>query len=285
MGADAVLLIVAALSDAELAELSALAGRLGLDALVEVHDDAELDRALDAGARLVGVNQRDLSTFEVDRERAVRLAAEIPGDVVAVAESGIGGPADAGRLAAAGYQAVLVGETLVRAGDRSAAVAALAGHPVAARPRPSRWDAAGRDAGRERRGTPDGARRAAPISWSRSAGSPPRPTPCWPWAWGPTPSASSSPPRPARWPRPRWPTSSSASPTSVLTVGVFRDEAPRRVVEIANQIGLGAVQLHGHETAEEYPVGAPAGALHHQGLPGRRPRPSAASPSSGPTTC
>ena len=138
MGADAVLLIVAALSDTELAELSALAGRLGLDALVEVHDHAELARALEAGARLVGVNQRDLSTFEVDRERAVRLAAEIPGDVVAVAESGIGGPADAERLAAAGYQAVLVGESLVRAGDRSAAVAALAGHPVARRARPAR---------------------------------------------------------------------------------------------------------------------------------------------------
>ncbi|MGO9456214.1 MAG: indole-3-glycerol phosphate synthase TrpC [Acidimicrobiales bacterium] len=133
MGADAVLLIVAALSDTELAELWGLAGRLGLDALVEVHDRDEVARALDAGARLLGVNQRDLSTFEVDGERAVRLAAEIPEDVVAVAESGIGGPADAGRLAAAGYQAVLVGESLVRAGDRSAAVAALAGLPVGRR--------------------------------------------------------------------------------------------------------------------------------------------------------
>jgi indole-3-glycerol phosphate synthase len=135
MGADAVLLIVAALSDTELAGLSALAGRLGLDALVEVHDHAELARALDAGAALVGVNQRDLSTFEVDGERAVRLSAEIPEEVVAVAESGIGGPADAERLAAAGYQAVLVGESLVRAGDRSAAVAALAGLPVGPRRR------------------------------------------------------------------------------------------------------------------------------------------------------
>jgi indole-3-glycerol phosphate synthase len=133
MGADAVLLIVAALSDAELSELFGLAGRLSLDALVEVHDHAELSRALDLGATLVGVNQRDLATFAVDHERAVRLAADVPEDVVAVAESGIGGPDDAARLAAAGYQAVLVGESLVRSGDRAAAVAALSGHPVGRR--------------------------------------------------------------------------------------------------------------------------------------------------------
>jgi len=133
MGADAVLLIVAALSDEELTELSALADRLGLDALVEVHDQAELRRALDSGAGLIGVNQRDLSTFRVDPERAVALAAEIPDGVVAVAESGIGGPEDAERLAAAGYQAVLVGESLVRSAERTAAVAALAGHRVSPR--------------------------------------------------------------------------------------------------------------------------------------------------------
>lgn len=134
MGADAVLLIVAALDDRELAAFVALAGRLDLDALVEVHDEAELGRALDAGARLVGVNQRDLRTFSVDPERAERLARRIPDGVVAVAESGIGGSEDARRLAGAGYQAVLVGETLVRAADRSAAVAAMAGLPVAPRP-------------------------------------------------------------------------------------------------------------------------------------------------------
>lgn len=133
MGADAVLLIVAALDDGELAGLLALAGRIGLDALVEVHDEVELQRALDTGARLVGVNQRDLATFEVDSARAETLAASIPEHVVAVAESGIGGPADAARLAAAGYQAVLVGESLVRATDPAAAVAGLAGHPVGRR--------------------------------------------------------------------------------------------------------------------------------------------------------
>jgi indole-3-glycerol phosphate synthase len=133
MGADAVLLIVAALSGAELAELHALAEEVGLDVLVEVHDETELGRALEGGARLVGVNQRDLETFEVDPARAEKLAGAIPEDVVAVAESGIRGPEDAARLAAAGYQAVLVGESLVRAPDPAAAVAALGGHPVGRR--------------------------------------------------------------------------------------------------------------------------------------------------------
>jgi indole-3-glycerol phosphate synthase len=129
MGADAVLLIVAALADAELADLHALAGELGLDALVEVHDEAELDRAQAVGATLVGVNQRDLVTFEVDTQRAERVAARIPGTVVRVAESGIRGPDDAARLHAAGYDAVLVGESLVTASDIPAAVAALR-HPA-----------------------------------------------------------------------------------------------------------------------------------------------------------
>lgn len=133
MGADAVLLIVAALGDHELGVLLSTAAELGLDALVEVHDEQELDRALSAGARLVGVNQRDLVTFRVDRSRATALAARIPPEVVAVAESGITGPGDAARLADAGYQAVLVGEAVVTAGDRQAAVAELAGHPVGCR--------------------------------------------------------------------------------------------------------------------------------------------------------
>jgi indole-3-glycerol phosphate synthase len=134
MGADAVLLIAAALDDAELDEFVGLAAVLGLDALVEVHDEAELDRALLAGSRLVGVNQRDLRTFEVDRRRAERLAARIPPYVLAVAESGIRDADDAAALAALGYQAVLVGETLVRAADRAGAVKALLGHPVGRRP-------------------------------------------------------------------------------------------------------------------------------------------------------
>ncbi|MCB0959797.1 MAG: indole-3-glycerol phosphate synthase TrpC [Acidimicrobiales bacterium] len=127
MGADAVLLIAAALDDAELADLHALALELGLDALVEVHDEPELERALAVGATLVGVNQRDLVTFEVDTDRAVRMAPQMPAGVVRVAESGVRGVADATRLHEAGYDAVLVGESLVTAGDHRAAVAALRG--------------------------------------------------------------------------------------------------------------------------------------------------------------
>jgi indole-3-glycerol phosphate synthase len=129
MGADAVLLIAAVLSDSELASFLGVAGACGLEALVEVHDSAELERALAAGARLIGVNQRDLTTFEVDRSRAADLAAAMPPEVVSVAESGIRDAADVRRLADAGYQAVLVGETLVRAPDRRAAVAELVGAP------------------------------------------------------------------------------------------------------------------------------------------------------------
>jgi indole-3-glycerol phosphate synthase len=125
MGADAVLLIAAALDDVELAEFTALAEVVGLDVLVEIHDEAELDRALAVGADLVGVNQRDLVTFRVDTERAVRVAPLLPDGVVRVAESGIGGPAHAAVLADAGYHALLVGESLVTSGDPAAAVAAL----------------------------------------------------------------------------------------------------------------------------------------------------------------
>jgi indole-3-glycerol phosphate synthase len=125
MGADAVLLIAAALDDAELADLHALAGEVGLDALVEIHDEAELERALAVGATLIGVNQRDLVTFEVDTDRAVRMAPQMPAGVIRVAESGVRGVPDATRLAEAGYHAVLVGESLVTAGDHAAAVAAL----------------------------------------------------------------------------------------------------------------------------------------------------------------
>jgi indole-3-glycerol phosphate synthase len=133
MGADAVLLIVAALTDAELGCFLARADSLGLSALVEVHDEEELARALAADARLIGVNQRDLRTFEVDHHRACALAARIPAGVGAVAESGIRGPDDARRLADAGFDAILVGETLIRSADRAAAVRSLSGFPVAAK--------------------------------------------------------------------------------------------------------------------------------------------------------
>jgi indole-3-glycerol phosphate synthase len=127
MGADAVLLIAAALTDAELGAFHDLATELSMSALVEVHDELELKRALEVGAQLVGVNQRDLHTFEVDSGRALGLGTRIPPDVVAVAESGIHTRDDVSALAAAGYRAVLVGEALVRSGDRRAAVAGLLG--------------------------------------------------------------------------------------------------------------------------------------------------------------
>jgi indole-3-glycerol phosphate synthase len=125
MGADCVLLIAAALDQAELESFLKLAHAIGFDALVEIHDETELDRAVAAGADLIGVNQRDLVTFAVDTDRAVRMAPQMPTGVVRVAESGITGPADAAVLADAGYHAVLVGEHLVTSGDPEGGVAAL----------------------------------------------------------------------------------------------------------------------------------------------------------------
>ena len=125
MGADCVLLIAAALDQAELESFLKLSRAIGFDALVEIHDEAELDRAVAAGADLIGVNQRDLITFAVDTDRAVRMAPQMPAGVVRVAESGITGPADAAVLAEAGYHAVLVGEHLVTSGDPEGGVSAL----------------------------------------------------------------------------------------------------------------------------------------------------------------
>jgi indole-3-glycerol phosphate synthase len=124
-GADAVLLIVAALDDAELRELLAIAGEANVAALVEVHGPAELERALSAGARLVGVNNRDLKTLAVSLETSLSLASSIPDDVVAVAESGIRSGHDLARLRAAGFDAFLVGEHLMSAPDPGAALLRL----------------------------------------------------------------------------------------------------------------------------------------------------------------
>ena len=122
MGADCVLLIAAALSNDELSRFFDLATHIGLDVLVETHDESELDRALNVGANIVGVNQRDLTTFEVDHARAERMASLIPPTVVRVAESGVRDARDARRLRDAGYDAVLVGESIVTASDPAAAV-------------------------------------------------------------------------------------------------------------------------------------------------------------------
>jgi indole-3-glycerol phosphate synthase len=132
-GADAVLLIVAALTPARLGELRELARGLGLDALVEVHDGAELAVALEAGADLVGINNRDLRDFSVDVERTYALLDAIPAGVRVVSESGIGDPAQLARLQAAGVDAVLVGESLMRAPAPEEALRALRNGPVDAR--------------------------------------------------------------------------------------------------------------------------------------------------------
>jgi len=126
-GADLALLIVAALDDDELRRLHDLARELGLTVLVEIHDEAEAERAVHLGAELIGVNARNLRTLEVDDQVFGRLAAQLPDDAVLVAESGISGPADVRRFAAEGARVVLVGEALVRDGDPEVAVRSMRG--------------------------------------------------------------------------------------------------------------------------------------------------------------
>jgi indole-3-glycerol phosphate synthase len=124
-GADAVLLIVAALSEAELKMLTGRAGEYNLDVLCEVHDGEELKRAANAGHTLIGVNNRDLRTFQVDLQTAFRLADQIPNKALRVAESGIHNGADIARLRAAGYEAFLIGESLMKAESPGEALRAL----------------------------------------------------------------------------------------------------------------------------------------------------------------
>ena len=124
-GADAVLLIVAALEDAQLRDLLAVTRSRGLAALVEVHDERETHVALEAGARAIGVNHRDLRTFTVDLGLTERLRSLVPGDVVLVAESGIHSTDDARRLREAGADAILVGELLMRSADPAAEIRGL----------------------------------------------------------------------------------------------------------------------------------------------------------------
>ncbi len=133
--ADAVLLIAAALSQTELAKLAARARDLDLDVLCEAHDETELARAVNAGCDLIGINSRDLHTFNVNLETALRLAEQIPAGVLRVAESGIHNGADIGRLRAAGYEAFLIGESLMKAafpGDALRGLLAEAGTLTAA---------------------------------------------------------------------------------------------------------------------------------------------------------
>ena len=121
-GADAILLIVAALEQGELERLQKRAAGLGLASLVEVHNEEELARAIDSGARLIGVNNRNLRTLAVDVEASYRLAARIPANVIAVSESGLQSRADLERLSAAGYRAFLIGERFMTDSNPAAAI-------------------------------------------------------------------------------------------------------------------------------------------------------------------
>jgi len=134
IGADAILLIVAALPDDDLlAELHALGRDLGLAVLVEAHDALQIERALRAGAQIVGINNRDLGTFAEDLGIGETLASRVPASVIAVGESAVRTPADSARLGAVGFDAVLVGEALVRADDPAALVRDLGAAPVSRR--------------------------------------------------------------------------------------------------------------------------------------------------------
>jgi indole-3-glycerol phosphate synthase len=126
-GADAVLLIVAALDRGRMDGLMAAASDLGLDALVEVHDEKEVEVAVEAGAELIGINNRDLHSLEVDLETTFELLADVPAGTVVVAESGITENEDVERLERAGVDAILVGEALMRADDPVRAVRELLG--------------------------------------------------------------------------------------------------------------------------------------------------------------
>jgi indole-3-glycerol phosphate synthase len=129
IGADCILLIMAALADGQAAELEAAAGDFGLDVLVEVHDQAELDRALRLKTPLIGINNRDLKTLKTDLGTTLALAGSLPADRIGVSESGLQNPADLARIAAAGISCFLVGESLLRQPDVAAATRALLAAP------------------------------------------------------------------------------------------------------------------------------------------------------------
>jgi indole-3-glycerol phosphate synthase len=132
VGADCILLIMAALEDGQAAELEAAAGEWGMDVLIEVHDAAERDRALRLKSRLIGVNNRNLKTLHVDLATSEELSDGLPADALAVSESGLYTPDDLARMRRAGFHCFLVGESLMRQPDVAAATAALLGRPLAA---------------------------------------------------------------------------------------------------------------------------------------------------------
>ena len=251
MGADAVLLIVAALTDSELTSFLDLARRCDLAALVEVHDEPELARALDVGAEMIGVNQRDLHTFEVDHRLALRLGASIPDHVVAVAESGIEGPDDVRRLGDAGYQRGVGGRA-----------AGAVGRPARRGGRAAR--SRGMNANLSAGWAPDGL-------FVKICGITSEADALLAVGMGATAVGFVFAPSPRQMAPAAVADIVKRLPHETITVGVFRDEARQRVVDIADQIGLGAVQLHGMESAEDTQWIARRCPADHQGLPGGPP--------------
>lgn len=150
-GADAILLIVAALTDRDLQRLAAAASQLGLAALVEVHSAEERDRALQSGARLIGVNNRNLRTLQVDLEASHAIARSLPDDVIAISESGLKTPEDLRSMTALGYKAFLIGERFMVTPDPGAALAGLLESLAPSPPCPERGPTPGPGVGRSRR--------------------------------------------------------------------------------------------------------------------------------------
>ena len=230
-GADALLLIVAALEDRALRELLDTAREVALPALVEVHDQDELERALRAGARLIGVNSRNLRTMEVNLQTALDLAPLVPDDVVAVAESGIRGAGDLRRLREAGYDAFLVGEHLMQEADPRAALEELIKQSSV-----PRWE--GRAARRGRvavkicgiTSVEDGL--VAAQSGADAVG-------FVFWDGSPRRVDLAAARRIAR-----------ALPPFVLRVGVFVDAPRAEMARAAEEVGLDLLQLHGQEPPE-----------------------------------
>jgi len=230
-GADALLLIVAALEDAALRGLLATCREIGLPALVEVHDADELARALRAGAQLVGVNSRNLRTMEVNLQTALDLAPLVPDDVVAVAESGIRGAGDLRRLREAGYDAFLVGEHLMQEADPGAALEDLIRQSSI-----PRWE--GRAARRGRVAVKVcGITSVEDGLLAAQAGADAVGFVFWPGS--PRRVALAAARRIAR-----------ALPPFVLRVGVFVDARREEMARAVEVVGLDLLQLHGQEPPE-----------------------------------
>jgi indole-3-glycerol phosphate synthase / phosphoribosylanthranilate isomerase len=221
-GADAILLIVAILDAGRIRALRELARAYGMAVLVEAHDAAEVAIALEAGADLIGVNNRDLKTFEVHLETSLRLAARIPGSVVKVAESGIHSAADVQLLRGAGYQAFLVGEHLMKSASPADAIRKLSGHGMMVK-------ICGITNREDALAAIDGGAVALGFNFY----------PASPRYLDPERAAGII----------------AGLPGSAWKVGVFVNETPERIAAIASRVGLDVAQLHGDESEAGYPRG------------------------------